>query len=294
MTPPRTATAPHIETGTKPAPAKNPRGRPRKDGLPAGSVPKKPKTSGRARADTPTEVQGQPKKRGPGRPPKNDKLLGAKIPSTTSSSSNPSPPMNPIPSRGPQEGSLIVSATEETSNIQITVIPPSNVTVRCSEETDISEQRIQDTLRFREEAEENQRLGLEVSQWKRQREDDALEFEFGLFRYNHGQDLEPSRKRVAFADEEDEEDEETEHEVGTEQSKRKAERRRQRRECRDYGCYEEDCRIGHAVRANVARYMVGLDERTEALQTLVVKTDDEVMEEGTRPMSFEYPWLIAR
>ncbi|KAI4649913.1 uncharacterized protein J4E79_009760 [Alternaria viburni] len=286
MTPPRTATAPHIETGTKPAPAKNPRGRPRKDGLPAGSVPKKPKTPKRARADTPTETQGQPEKRGPGRPPKNNKSQGAKIPSAPPSSPNPSAPMNPIPSRGPQEGSIIVSATEETSNVQITVATPSDVTVRCSEETDISEQRFQDTLRFWEEAERNEELGLEVSEWKRQREDDALDFE--LFKYNHEHDVEPSRKRVAFADEEDEE------EIGTEGSKRKAERRRQKRECRDYGCYEEDCRIGHAVRANVARYMVGLDERTEALRSLVVKTDDEVIEEGTRPMTFDYPWLIAR
>ena len=197
--------------------------------------------------------------------------------------------MNPIPSRGPQEGSLIVSATEEASNIKITVTSPSGVTVRCSEETDISEQRFQDTLRFWEEAERNQELGLEVTQWKRQREDYALDFE--LFKYNHEHDVEPSRKRVAFADEEDEE---AEREIGTEESKRKAERRRQKRECRDYGCYEEDCRIGHAVRANVARYMVNLDERTEALRSLVVKTDDEVMEEGTGPMIFEYPWLIAR
>ncbi|KAI4958189.1 hypothetical protein J4E86_003786 [Alternaria arbusti] len=291
MTPPRTATAPHIETGTKPAPAKNPRGRPRKDGLPAGSVPKKPKTSGRARADTPTEIQGQPEKRGPGRPPKKDKSQGAQNPSATSSSSDPSQPMNPIPSRGPQEGSLIVSAAEETSNIQITVTLPSDVTARHSEETDISEQRIQDTLTFWEEAERNEEIGAAASQCEKQREDDALEFEFGLFRNNHGQDLEPSRKHVAFADEEDEE---AEQEIGTEESKRKAERRRQRRECRDYGCYEEDCRIGHAVRANVARYMVNLDERTEALRPMVVKTDDEVMEEGTRPMIFDYPWLIAR
>ncbi|KAI4923963.1 hypothetical protein J4E85_008121 [Alternaria conjuncta] len=291
MTPPRTATAPHIETGTKPAPAKNPRGRPRKDGLPAGSVPKKPKTPKRARADTPTETQGQPEKRGPGRPPKNNKSQGAKIPSATLSSSNPYPPTNPIPSRGPQEESLIVSATEETSNIQITVTAPSDVTVRRSEETDISEQRIQDTLSLREEAERNEEIGAAASQYEKQREVDALEFEFGLFEHNHEQDLEPSRKRVAFADEEDEEAEQA---IGTEESKRKAERRRQRRECRNYGCYEEDCRIGHAVRANVARYMLNLDERTEALRPLVVKTDDEVMEEGTRPMIFDYPWLIAR
>ena len=294
MTPPRTATASHIETGTKSAPAKNPRGRPRKDGLPAGSVPKKPRTSKRARADTPTEVQGQPEKRRPGRPPKNNKSQGAKIPSATISSSNPYPPTNPIPSRGPQEGSFIASATEETSNIQITVTAPSDVTVRCSEETDISEQKIQDTLRFWEEAERNEEIGATASQCEKQREEDALEFQLGLFRHNHDYDVEPSRKRVPFADEEDEEDEESEQETGTEESKRKAERRRQRRECRDYGCYDGDCRIGHAVRANVARYMLNLDERTEALRTVVVKTDDEVMEEGTRPMTFDYPWLIAR
>jgi len=288
MTPPRTATAPHIEIGTQPIPAKNPRGRPRKDGFPAGSVLKKPKTSGRARADTPTEIQGQPEKRGPGRPPKNNKSQDAQNPSATPSSSNPFPPMNPIPSRGPQEGSLIVSATE-TSNIQITVTTPSDVTVRCSQETDISQQRIQDTLRFWEEAGRDQELGLEVGRWKRQREDDALDFE--LFKYSHEYDVEPNRKRVAFVDEENEE---AEQEIGTEESKRKAERRRQKRDCQDHGCYEEDCRTGHAVRANVARYMVNLDERTEALRPLVVKTDDEVMEEGTRPMIFDYPWLITR
>jgi len=202
--------------------------------------------------------------------------------------------MNPITSRGSQERTFTVSATEETSNIQITVTLPSDVTVRCSEETDISEQRIQDTLSFWEEAERNEEIGAAASQCEKQREDDTLEFELGLFGYDHDYDVEPSRKRVAFADEEKEEEEEAEEEIGTEQSKRKAERRRQKRECRDYGCYEEDCRIGHAVRANVARYMVNLDERTEALRTVVVKTDDEVMEEGTRPMIFEYPWLIAR
>ena len=198
--------------------------------------------------------------------------------------------MNPIPSRGPQEGTFITSATEETSNTQISISPPSDVTLG-SEETDISQQKVRDTLRFRKDDERNQELGVVVSQCEREREDKALDFELCLFKYNHEHDVEPNRMPVAHVDEEDKE---AEQKIGTEESKRRAECRRQRRECRDYSCYEEDCRTNHIVRANVECFMANLDERTHALRPMMVKTDDEVAEGGQWPVIFDYPWLFAR
>ncbi|KAH6868683.1 hypothetical protein BKA58DRAFT_459613 [Alternaria rosae] len=288
MSSPGAATAPHVEIGTKATPAKRPRGRPRRDGLPAGSVPKKPKTLGRARAGTATEIPGQHEKRGPGRPPKKNKSLGAQNALAAPSSSDPSPPMNPIPSRGPQDGTFTVFATVETSSTQVLVSPPSDVTVG-SEETDRSQQRVQDTLRFCKEAERNQEIDVAISQWNREREDDALDFELRLFKSSHEHEVERNRLLVARMNEEDKE---AEQEIGTEESKRRAERRRQKRECRDYGCYEEDCRIHHAVRANVTHFMANLDERTQALRPMVVRTDDEAAGVGKWPMIFDYPGCL--
>jgi hypothetical protein len=63
--------------------------------------------------------------------------------------------------------------------------------------------------------------------------------------------------------------------------------------CIAYDCYQEDCRINHVRRANVAHSLEGSDERASQLSELIEEDEDEdeempmdrlaVAEGGERP-----------
>jgi hypothetical protein len=163
---------------------------------------------------------------------------------------------------------------------------------------------VQATEKYLENTGRNRQRDVSRERMERENKDDAQDSGTPMFRYDHYEyGVEAGQETIGHMEEGyEEEEEETEKEGGREESKRRAElrrrevaRRRQKRECEAHGCHLEVCNTNHEAKANVDRFMEGLEERTKRIEPIVVETDEQAVArastgEATRwPLVFDYP-----
>jgi hypothetical protein len=214
-----------------------------------------------------------------------------------------SPPSNPDPRRGPKAGTFVLSAAEAVYNIRVSDPSFRSDTVG-SDDTDISERMVQAAERYFENTERNRQRDVSRERVERENKDDAQDSGTPMFRYGRYEyGVDAGQKTIGHVEEGfKEEEEETEEEGGTEESKRRAElrrrevsRRRQKRKCEAHGCHLEVCGTDHEARANVDRFMEGLEERTKRVEPMVVETDEKAASRASTgeatewPLVFDYP-----
>ena len=250
--------------------SKNPVGRPRKDGLPAGYYKHKKVAQAHSTAlnTAASEVTGQIEKRPRRRPRKHDTLPGSKwvgkasaaapvvwpAPQTASENSlslSPSllPPWH-TPSKvyidtrhKPKAGSFTDPAIDDFYDTHVST--PSDTATEFDDDTDERDGDTEDT--------DTEMFRLEGT-------------ERVLRRFR----LDDQRKMFPLVEAEDDPltEEGLKVEAQTEKQRREASRQRQKKMCEAHGCYNSDCRLNHVRRANLDLFLQGLDQRTSELDEL--------------------------
>jgi hypothetical protein len=250
--------------------SKNPVGRPRKDGLPAGYYKHKKVAQAHSTAlnTAASEVTGQIEKRPRRRPRKHDTLLGSKwvgkasaaapvvrpAPQTASEDSlsrSPSllPPWN-TPSKihsdtrhKPKAGSFIDPAIDDFYDTHVST--PSDTATEFDDDTDERDGDTEDTDMEMFRLEGTERV---------------------LRRFR----LDEQRKMFPLVEAEDDPptEEELKVQAQTEEQRREASHQRQKKMCEAHDCSNPDCRLNHVRRANLDFFLQGLDQRKSQLDEL--------------------------
>lgn len=250
--------------------SKNPVGRPRKDGLPAGYYKHKKvaQSHSTALSTTTSEATGQIEKRPRRQPRKHDTLPGSKwvrkasaaaptvrsAPQTASEDSlSISPSLLPTwhtPSKAhidtrhkPKAGSFTDPAIDDFYDTHVST--PSDTATEFDDDTDERDEDTEDT--------DTEMFRLEGT-------------ERVLRRFR----LDDQRKMFPLVEAENDPltEEELKVEAQTEEQRREVSRQRQKKMCEAHGCYNSDCRLNHVRRANLDLFLQGLDQRTSELDEL--------------------------
>ncbi|CAN9353910.1 unnamed protein product [Alternaria alternata] len=250
--------------------SKNPVGRPRKDGLPAGYYKHKKVAQAHTTAlnTAASEVTGQIERRPRRRPRKHDTLLGFKWVGKASAAA---PVVRPAPQ----------TASEDSLSRSPSLLPPWNTPSKIHSDTrhkpksgsfiDPAIDDFYDTL-----VSTPSDTATEFDDDTDERDGDTEDTDMEMFRLEGTERvlrrfrLDEQRKIFPLVEAEDDPptEEELKVQAQTEEQRREASHQRQKKMCEAHDCSNPDCRLNHVRRANLDFFLQGLDQRISQLDEL--------------------------